>query len=654
MLKQQPFIALIAFILTIGTSFGQTVPAPSKYDYEKAFAPIFYTQNGNEYRSASGKPGVKYWQNRVNYTIKVRLNEERKEIEGVVYLDYTNNSPDRLDFLWLQLDQNLFSKKSRGAQIVPVGKSRYGSHDTPFDGGYTIEAVKGADGKSIAYQVNDTRMQVFLPEALDATGGNTKLAIHYRYTIPDYGADRTGILQTAHGDIFAIAQWYPRMAVYDDVLGWNVQPYTGPGEFYLEYGDFNVEITAPSKHIVVCGGELLNPDEVYTEEQLKRWEKAKKSDKTVMIRSGEEVTNPTSRPQGKKELTWRFRLNRSRDIAWASSSSFIIDAAKINLPNGQTSMAVSAYPMESNGNNAWERSTEYTKSSIEYYSSKWYPYPYPIAVNVASNIGGMEYPGIVFCRSTAKASSLWGVTDHEFGHIWFPMIVGSNERLYAWMDEGFNSFINTLSKEAFNNGEYRTAKYNGHDLARVYFSDDVEPIMSSPQNMKESNIGTLAYRKPQLALTILREHILGEERFDRAFKTYIDYWAYKHPTPFDFFRTIENVAGENLSWFWRSWFQYNWKLDQAVEGVKYVENDPAKGAIITVSNLEEMPMPLIVEIVSANGNKQRIKLPVEIWERNQTFSFKVATNERLKSVVIDPDKVFPDINPANNNWTDVQ
>lgn len=654
MLKQQSLLAFIAFVFTTGTSFGQQVSIQSKYDYEKAFAPTFYTQNGNEYRSASGKPGVKYWQNNANYTIKVRLHEERKEIEGVVYLDYTNNSPDKLEFLWLQLDQNLFSKKSRGAQIVPVGRSRYGSHDTPFDGGYQIEAVKGADGKDVAYKVNDTRMQVFLPQVLNGGGSKAKLEIRYRYTIPDYGADRTGVLETVNGNIFAVAQWYPRVAVYDDVLGWNVQPYTGPGEFYLEYGDFNVEITAPSKHIVVCGGQLLNPEEVYTAEQLKRWEKAEKSDKTVIIRSGEEVTNPTSRPQDKKELTWRFQLNHSRDIAWASSSAFIVDAAKINLQGGKTAMAISAYPIESNGGNAWERSTEYTKSSIEYYSNKWYPYPYPVAVNVASNLGGMEYPGIVFCKNTAKAASLWGVTDHEFGHIWFPMIVGSNERLYAWMDEGFNSFINTLSQEDFNQGEYRVPRYNGHNLALIYFDNELEPIMSSPQSMKERHIGTLAYRKPQLALTILREHILGKERFDEAFRTYIDYWAYKHPTPFDFFRTMENVAGENLSWFWRSWFQYNWKLDQAVEEVKYVDDDPAKGAIITVSNLEEMPMPLLIEVVSASGAKQQLKLPVEIWERNQSFSFKIPTTERLKSVVIDPEKYFPDINPANNTWSDMQ
>lgn len=643
-------ISSIVALTSVSQLFAQNT-IQSKYSYEEAFAPVFYTNYGNEYRSASGMPGPKYWQNKVDYKIKAHLDDKEKKISGEVLMSYTNNSPDTLNFMWIQLDQNLFSKKSRGMQSISVGKSRYGSHDIPFEGGYTIASVKTIDGKDLKYLIDDTRMQVFLPKGLNPGGDNTEIQITYNYTIPDYGADRTGVLPTKNGAIYAVAQWYPRVAVYDDILGWNVQPYTGPGEFYLEYGNFEIAITAPAKQVVVCGGELLNPEDVYTDEQLKRWERAKNSDETVIIRSSEEVTKGSSRPKGEKELTWKFRLNNSRDIAWAASNSFVIDAARINLPEGKKSLAISAYPAESIGNNGWERSTEYTKSSIEYYAKKWFSYPYPVAVNVATIVGGMEYPGIVFCKSTAKDAGLWGVTDHEFGHIWFPMVVGSNERLYAWMDEGFNSFINSLSKDEFNNGEYRSPKYDGHRLAQVYFQDDVEPIMSSPQNMKEKNIGTLAYRKPQLGLTILREQILGEERFDRAFRQYINYWAYKHPTPYDFFHTMENVAGENLSWFWRSWFQQSWKLDQAITDVSYVDGDPGKGAIITVANLEKMPMPLIVEATTASGRKERIKLPVEIWERNNSFVFTLPTTEALNAVVIDPEKVFPDINPSNNSWS---
>jgi len=641
----------LAMVLLAGQSLFAQSQTASKYSYEEAFAPIFYTQSGHAYRSASGMPGPHYWQNSVNYHIAVRLDEAKKQLTGTVTLDYTNNSPDSLAFLWLQLDQNMFQKDSRGMETIAVEKSRYGAYDTPFNGGYTIQSVSTDGGKQLKYLINDTRMQVFLPQQLQAKGGKIQLVIDYHYTIPDYGADRTGILPTAHGDIFSIAQWYPRMAVYDDILGWNVQPYTGPGEFYLEYGDFDMAITAPAKDIVVCGGELLNPEEVYTVEQLKRWEKAKGSDQTILIRTAEEVLKANSKPQNKGELTWKFKLQQSRDIAWAASSAFIVDAARMNLPHHKQALAISAYPIESNGGNAWERATEYTKASIEYYSKKWYPYPYPVAVNVASVVGGMEYPGIVFCDSKSVGDDLFGVTDHEFGHIWFPMIVGSNERLYAWMDEGFNMFINSLSRQLFNKGEYAKPPYNGHELAQKYFKDDVEPIMSSPQSMKESNIGTLAYYKPQLGLTILREQILGEERFDRALQTYIRYWAYKHPTPYDFFHTIENVAGENLSWFWRSWFQHNWKLDQAITDVTYVEGQAEKGAIITVANLEKMPMPLIVEVVTNSGKRLRKKLPVEIWERNRVFTFQIETADPIQSIVIDPDKVFPDIDPTNNTWT---
>ncbi|WP_028297913.1 M1 family metallopeptidase [Olivibacter sitiensis] len=622
----------------------------SKYSYEEAFAPLFYTKNGNEYRSASGKPGPKYWQNAVNYKLKAKLDPATKHIEGVVELDYTNNSPDNLDFMWLQLDQNMFSKEGRGSQIVPLTRSRYGDQSSAFDGGYTIKSVKLSGGKDLDHVINDTRMQVFLPQELKASGGNIKIQIAYSYTVPDYGADRTGILSTQNGDIFAIAQWFPRVAVYDDVLGWNVQPYTGPGEFYLEFGNFDVEITAPANQIVVCGGELLNPQEVFTAEQFNRWKTAANSDETVMIRTAEEVTAGNSRPS-KNELTWKYRLLQAHDVAWAASTAFVMDAAKINLPEGKKSLAVSVYPVESIVENGWQRSTEFTKSSIEYYSKQWYPYPYPVAVNVASNVGGMEYPAIVFCGSKAKGPGLWGVTDHEFGHIWFPMIVGSNERLFAWMDEGFNTFINGLSQKEFNNGEFYRGPQDGHRMAPYLFRDGIEPVLSTPQNMQERNIGVLAYAKPGLALDLLRNEVLGPERFDYAFRTYIKYWAYKHPTPDDFFRTIENVGGESLNWFWRSWFLNAWNLDQAITNVTYTDDDPTKGAIVEIANLEKMVMPVTVEYTTVSGKKDRKKLPVEIWERNQVFSFKLPTTEKLQSVVIDPDKVLPDINADNNSWT---
>jgi len=401
----------------------------------------------------------------------------------------------------------------------------------------------------------------------------------------------------------------------------------------------------------VASGQLLNPQEVYTPEQLKRWAEAANSEKTVFIRTADEVTDPKSRPAGKAELTWHFAIKNARDASWGASASFIVDAAKMDLPSGKKAMAISAYPVESDGNDAYGRSTEYVKKSIEFNSAKWFEFPYPNATVVAGITGGMEYPGIVFCGYKAKKRDLWSVNDHEFGHTWFPMIVGSNERLYGWMDEGFNTFINTLSTANFNNGEYKPKKpMDLHAMASRFTNPNLEPVLSQPANLKEKNTGMLLYFKPSVGLTMLREQILGPERFDFAFRNYIDKWAFKHPTPDDFFRSMENAGGENLQWFWRGWFLNNWQLDVAVRDVKYVDSDTTKGALITIDNLQKMAMPVILEIKTVSGKVSRVNLPVEIWERNSSWTFKYPSTEAIESVTYDPDKVFPDINPDNNVW----
>jgi hypothetical protein len=630
----------------------------TKYDYRDAFAPFFYSKNGNEYRSASGEPGPKYWQNRADYRLDVKLNETTNEIAGTEILTYTNNSPLKLNFIWMQLDQNLFKKDSRGSAIVPLNGSRNGGGGQDFDAGYKIKSVKILSGAKnekatpVEYLIEDTRMQIFLPKELAANGGNIKIQIEYSFISPEYGSDRMGIYNAKNGKVFTVAQWFPRVAVFDDIVGWNTIPYTGPGEFYLEYGDLDISITTGSNMIVVSSGELLNASEVYTAEQLKRWAAAAVSDKTVIIRSAQEVTDANSRPKNKAELKWHFKIKNARDAAWAASSSFIIDAAKINLPSGKKGLAISAYPLESDGNMAWGRSTEYVKSTIEYYSNKWYEYPYPAATAVAGTPGGMEYPGIVFCGARARQGGLWGVNDHEFGHTWFPMIVGSNERLYGWMDEGFNTFINSLSAANFNNGEYKSkVPQDKNRIGAMYTAPGLEPILTYVDNYKERNNGTLSYSKPGEGLTLLRDVILGEDRFDRALRTYIKRWAYKHPTPDDFFHTIENVAGESLQWFWRGWFLNNWRLDVAVRSVKYNDSTNfAKGAIITLDNLEKMAMPVILEVKTVSGKTDRIKLPVEIWQRNVAWSFNYPCTEEIESVSYDPDKVLPDYNPSNNTW----
>ncbi|PKB18191.1 M1 family metallopeptidase [Flavobacterium sp. 5] len=668
-MKNNRFRAVLqmALLIVFSNSWSQETPAittsaststpVSKYDYHDAFGPFFYTKDATPTRSASGEPGYGYWQNRADYKLTAKLNEKTNEIVGTDVVTYTNNSNDKMTFVWMHLDQNLFKADSRGNALIPLNGSRNGARGEVFDGGHKIKSVKIVSiskGKSVEkeakFSITDTRMQVFLPDDLKPKGGVVSIKIDFSYISPKEGSDRTGVLDTKNGKIFTIAQWYPRMCVYDDLRGWNTNPYLGASEFYLEYGDLDVNITVPSNHIVVCSGELLNPTAVYSTTEQKRLAEAKKSEKTIMIRTAEEVAANVSNAGTISVKTWHFKIKNARDLSWASSPAFILDGARINLPSGAKSLALSAYPVESAGNEAWGRATEYTKTSIENYSKRWFEYPYPVATNVAGNEGGMEYPGIVFCGWESKGEDLWGVTDHEFGHGWFPMIVGSNERLFGWMDEGFNTFINSLSSVDFNKGEYKSKVTDMHNSADYFTDPKTEPIMSSPDNMKESNIGLLCYFKPSAGLIMLREQILGQERFDLAFRTYVERWAYKHPAPDDFFRTMENVAGEDLSWFWKGWFVNNWRLDQGVNSVKYVKNDPGKGAVITIENFEKMPMPVVLDVKTKSGKVTRVNLPVEIWQRNIVWSFKVDTTEEIESVVIDPSHVFPDVNESNNTW----
>ncbi len=641
------------FITCLLISFVSITQAQkvSTYDPHNLFSPIFYPDGGSITRSSDGSPNVGYWQNRADYQINVSLNENTNQISGSVIITYKNNSPHSLPFLWLQLDQNLFAKGSRGQARMPVGsRSRYGSAESTFDGGYKISAVKNVmDNSTPEYLITDTRMQIKLPKAIKPAGDVVKIKIDYSFTLPEEGADRCGILKTKNGNIFAVAQWYPRMCVYDDVEGWNTLPYIGPSEFYLEYGDYDFSITAPATHVVVASGDLQNAAEVLTATQVKRMADAKNSDATVVIRSESEVTEASSRPKITGTLTWKYKMLNARDVSWSSSKSFIWDAAKINLAGGKKALAQSVYPVESKGTNKWTRATEFTKASIENYSKRWFQYPYPVATNVASNVSGMEYPGIVFCGSNAAGADLFGVTDHEFGHTWFPMIVGSNERKYGWMDEGFNTFINTLALKDFNKGEFDGSTPTPSMLTGYMFGPMSESILNTPDAMKEINIGSSLYFKPGYGLTLLRNNILGPERFDYAFTEYIKRWAYKHPTPWDFFKTMDNVAGENLSWFWKGWFLKNYKLDQSI---KDVSNDAAKGAVVTLENLDQMAMPVVIGFETVSGKKGTVNLPVEIWNNTNVFKVKLPTTEAVKSVTLDPNKEFPDMNYENNKWVE--
>ena len=645
---------ILSLITTSLLLSGVLTAQTSKLNQHEAFAPLFYPSYGDDIRTASGKPGAKYWQNAASYKIDVSLDDNTHGLSGSVQVQYTNNSPETLPFLWMQLDQNIYNDSSRSVAQTEVSGGRWANRN--FNGGYTIKSVKLIeDGKQtpLTYTITDTRMRVDLPKALKATGGVANIRIEYSFIIPEYGTDRLGRLNTKNGWIYEVAQWYPRMCVFDNVYGWNTLPYLGQGEFYLEYGNFEYSITAPASHIIVGSGELVNPTEVLTAEQQKRMAKAKTSDATVLLRSVEEVTNASSRPAGKDKLTWKFRCTNARDVAWASSKAFVWDAARINLPSGKKSLAMSVYPAESATDSSWNRATEYVKGAIEHYSNQWYEFTYPVATNVAGIVGGMEYPGIVFCSSKEKNGGLWNVTSHEFGHNWFPMIVGSNERKYPWMDEGFNTFINTLADKAFNKGEYdapASPMSNLYMIAPFIFRDTTESILNIPDVQTQQNLGILAYFKPGLGLTLLREEILGEKTFDNAFRYYINNWAFKHPTPYDFFHAIENYSGETLDWFWRGWFMNNWKIDMMVKGVRYVSNDETKGANITIMNLEKMPMPVTVAITESNGKKGRVRLPVEVWHRGGSWTFHYASTSKISEVTVDPDKKLPDVNSSNNTW----
>jgi hypothetical protein len=628
-------------------SFSQ--PAVN-YDQHEAFSPIFYPAFGDDVRTAAGTPGPKYWQNEANYNIQVTLDDLNHQISGSVLINYKNNSPEPLTFLWLQLDQNIYKSDSRGEATTPVEGGRYANPG--FEGGYKIHSVsvkyRGRE-ENIHFQINDTRMQIFLPEGLKSNGDSLSINIVYSFSIPEKGTDRMGRIETANGWIYTVAQWYPRMCVYDNVLGWNSNPYIGAGEFYLEYGDFDFSITTSGDQLVVASGELVNPAEVLTTEQIKRLELARNSDKTVLIRTEDEVKKKSGRT-AKNKLVWHFKCHRARDVAFASSAGFIWDAARINLPEGKKSLAMSVYPVESAGDpQGWKRATEFTKGCIESYSSRWFPYPYPNAVNVAGAVSGMEYPGIVFCLLISKGKELWDVTSHEFGHTWFPMIVGSNERKFPWMDEGFNTFINSVTDKDFNKGEF-LSKPRYRERGVRFFQPNSEAILTSPEVTNARYLGVNAYDKPGMGLELLRYDILGEARFDSAFRYYIRSWAYKHPTPWDFFHAMENSSGEDLSWFWKGWFMNNWKIDQAVVGVEYPENNPANGSVIDIQNREKLPMPATIEIVEVGGKTGRVNLPVEIWQRGGNWRFFYPSTRKIDSVTIDPDKILPDTDEANNVW----
>ena len=631
-----------------------TSAAPAAYDPRLTFAPLTLPDPVNVYRSGNGAPGPAYWQNRADYAMHATLDTQAKALSSDEVITYTNNSPDALASLWVQMEQNIYRKDSR-AKLANGGqpRRRQANDDEENSGGrstdgFVLESIEVESGKSRytpATVVDDTRMQVRLEQPLAPKGGVLKLHIHYHYQIPGVWGGRTSYGASKQGEIYDIAQWYPRMCVYDDLRGWDTLPYIG-SEFYLEYGSFDYFVTVPSTMIVAGSGELVNPKDVLTRTEQDRLTAARSSNKTIAIRTAAEVNDPGSRPKQDGTLTWHFHMDHTRDVSWSASPVFAWDAARINLPDGKASLAESVYPPESAGDEAWGRSTEYVKDTVERFSRQWFPYPYPAAINVAGFSTGMEYPGIVFDGIEDRGKTLFWITAHEIGHDWFPMIVGSNERRNAFMDEGFNTFIDIQESAEFGNGVYgpkRDSEYSAGgeppDTILKVLDNSAAPTVLMPADAYTYQLGhPVSYFKGAYGMVLLREQILGKERFDWAFRKYIRDWAFKHPSPSDFFREMSSEGGEDLSWFWRGWYMNNWRFNLAVTKIE--------GDHVTIANKGQLVLPATVEVRYADGATTRFRVPVETWESKGEM---IWTGEKpVASATVDPDHQLPDDDRADN------
>ncbi|HLZ77527.1 M1 family metallopeptidase [Phenylobacterium sp.] len=637
-----------SLILFAAASVLATSVQAQTYDPLKTFGPLTLPAPANSIRSGSGAPGPAYWQNRADFSIAASIDTKVHVLTGDETVTYTNNSPEALGFLWFQMDQNLYRRDSRG-YAMSGGRRVDPNQSTP---GYVIDAVT-VGGKTVNTVISDTRMRVDLPAAVKAGGGKVAVRVQYHFTIPGLFGGRMAWEPNKSGDIYDLAQWYPRLQVFDDVRGWDTLPYLA-NEFYLEYGSFDYAVTVPADMLVSGSGALVNANEVLSADQRARWAKAQASDKTVVIRTPEEVA--ATPPANGATKTWRFHMDKTRDVAFTASRAFVWDAAKINLPDGKTAMAQSVYPPESVGQEGWSRSTEYMKDAVERFSKRWYPYPWPNAINVAGPATGMEYPGIVFDGIPDKGKTLFFISAHEIGHSWFPMIVGSDERRDAWMDEGINTFIDVYESDDFEGGVYgpkRDGEYApdakggspADQIAALIKDPEAPVIMSRADTIREKYRHPVTYFKAAFALTLLREDILGPERFDPAFRKYIADWAYKHPKPSDFFREMESAGGEDLSWFWRGYFLNNWSHDMAVTEVV---NDPARGASVTVENRGQLVLPATLRVTFQNGQTRDIRIPVETWMQTGKHTYAIDGGP-VAEATIDPDHRLPDADRSNNS-----
>ena len=574
----------------------------------------------NSYRTASGAPGPSYWQQRADYNIAVTLDDDKQAISGRETITYTNLSPDTLPYLWVQLDQNILDKNSITTATRVAGldaRVPFEALDNivqrDFDGGFKIEAVTGANGRPLAHVINHTMMRVDLPAPLRPKQA-VSFKISWRYNINDQLKidERSGYeyFPQDKNYLYEIAQFYPRMAVYSDFQGWQNKQFLGNGEFALPFGDYYVSITAPADHVVGATGTLQNPAQVLSSVQQARLRQAVGARKPVLIVSQDEaVHNEGSKTTRTK--TWTFAAKNVRDFAWCSSRKFIWDAMGIK-EEGKPVMCMSYYPKE--GNPLWGKySTEVVAHTIKTYSKFTIPYQYPVAISVHGPVGGMEYPMLCFnggrpeADGTYSADRKYGMISviiHEVGHNFFPMIVNSDERQWTWMDEGLNTFCQYLTEQEWERG-YPSRRGEPKDIVAYMRTDKSlqTPIMTNSESVLQ--FGNNAYGKPATALNILRETVMGRELFDYAFKTYATRWAYKHPTPADFFRTMEDASAVDLDWFWRGWFYSNDRCDLSIDAVKYYNVNTLNPAVEN-SRLQKQKAAQ-PQTVSQQRNAQDIK-----------------------------------------------
>ena len=725
-------IRALGFFLIFTTSFiaSQEVKVPIGHKNDNKFKQLYEEfSTPNRYRTASGSPGKDYYQQKVDYTMNIILDDENSKLYGDENINYKNNSPDELSYLWIQLDQNIRGDYNMEDMKTSSGIPEMSSIDSfveeftseKFVGGFNIEKVLDENGRPLRFTINKTMMRVDLPNPIKS-GQEFNFSIKWWYKINNHvpSRDRSGYEYFSEDDnrAYVIAQFFPRLAVYNDIEGWQNYQFWGNGEFALNFGDYDVKITVPDDHIMEATGELQNPKEVLLKSELQRYKKAANSfDKPVIIVSEEEVREKEKRKSNGKS-TWHFVAKNVRDFAFASSRKFIWDMMAVKI-GGKNIIASSLYPKE--GNPLWEEySTRVVAHTLKVYSKYTFDYPYPKAVSVHSKNQGMEYPMICWnygrpnedgSYSDRTKYAMISVIIHEVGHNFFPMIVNSDERQWGWMDEGLDSFVQYLTEQEFEE-DYPSRRGDPSKIVRYMSGDQdfISPIMSNPENVFQ--LGPNAYSKPATALNILRETIMGPELFDFSFKTYAKRWKFKHPTPEDFFRTMEDASAVDLDWFWRGWFYSTDVVDIGVKSVdKYVISDKPSKEIDSVlakygmtandlnptvfmqkntkefkesSEMEsdsissfealetslgddkklpkhfyeiqfEKPgglvMPIIVDYIYEDGTKERIEYPVQIWRKNDSIVKRVITSDKkLIGVELDPDAETADINLNNNSW----